>query len=133
MSKAFTRCYGLPSYFNPSEQQFPPLRHFSGMSSSIEDSPPPSLPVKQASVALDDAKVLSSTPLPAQAFVATSTPTSRSPSSLEAADEATGGWLDMPQQMTVNMEYTTKLAGKLAAKSKQGTAPTKVSTFNPGV
>ena len=131
MSKAYARRYGRPSYINSLEHQFPGLRRASGRFSSVEDSPPPPLPVKRTSVALDDMTVSSTSPFvhPPQASspISTSTPTG-SPSSLVMANEAAREQpVDVPEPVTVNMEYTTKLAGKLAEKRKG----TKVVTLSP--
>ena len=130
MSKAYARRYGRPSYINSLEHQFPGLRRASGRFSSVEDSPPPPLPVKRTSVALDDMAVSSTFafvhPRQASSPITTSTPTG-SPSSLVTADEAAREQpVDVPEPVTVNMEYTTKLAGKLAEKRKG----TKVGTLS---
>lgn len=122
MSKAYTRRYGRPSYINSLEHQFPGLRRASGRFSSVEDSPPPPLPVKRTSVALDDMAVSLTSPFiyPPQASspITASTPTG-SPTSLETADEvAREQPVDVPEPVTVNREYTTKLASKLAEKRK---------------
>ena len=127
LSKAYTRRYGQPSYMNPLNQQFPALRRSSGRFSSMEDSPLPPLPMKRTNVTLDDAEVSPTAPFvhhPQASPITTSTPVG-SPSSEEVvADDTTGGQqFDVPQPVT---EYTTKLAGKLAAKRKASAA--KVGT-----
>ena len=119
------RRYGQQSYMNPLNQQFPALRRSYGRFSSVEDSPPPPLPIKQLSVVSDDSAVSPTAPFVHSATqaspITTSTPAG-SPSNLEAADEIIAEQQSNMQQqeqpVTVNTEYPTKLAGKLAAKRK---------------
>ena len=125
------RRYGRPSYINSLEHQFPGLRRASDRFSSVEDSPPPPLPMKRTSVALDDIAVSSTSPFvhPPQASSPITTSTrAGSPLSLETADEAGREQpVDVPEPVTVNMQYTTKLAGKLAEKRRG----TQVSILSP--
>ena len=118
------RRYGQHSYMNPLDQQFPALRRSYGRFSSVEDSPPPPLPMKQISIVSDNDATVSPTapfvhPATQASPITTSTPTG-SPTSLEVADKVIGEQQSDVQQppVMVNTEYPTKLAGKLAAKRK---------------